>query len=158
MAAASCPEIGLDAAILARDRRSSPGRTSPQLGRKRALSAIALLHDRLATSVLLFMAAVGVWGLWSFVRGGALSGSLAGAIAIGQGLIVAQALAGAALYLSGRRSSDSVHYLYGLTAVLVLPFLWTYLRARDQRQALLLYSLVALFVAGLAARGMTTGR
>ena len=104
------------------------------------------------------MAAVGVWGLWSFIRGGTLSGSLAGALAIGQGLIVVQVLAGVALVVGGQRPSSAVHYLYGTTALLVLPFLWTYLRERDQRQALLIYSLVTLFVAGLAVRGMTTGQ
>lgn len=103
------------------------------------------------------MAAVGIWGLWSFARGGTLSGSLAGAMAIGQGLIAAQVVAGVALYVAGHRPPSPVHYLYGLTAVLVLPFVWTYLRDRDQRQALLVYSLVTLFVAGLAVRGMTTG-
>lgn len=122
------------------------------------LNAVDLLHDRLATSVLLFMVAVGVWGLVSFLRGGALSGSLAGAFAIGQALIALQVLAGVALVLLGRRPPSSVHYLYGATAVLVLPFVWSYLRARDQRLALLYYSLVTLFIAGLAVRGMTTGR
>ncbi len=122
------------------------------------LNVLDLLHDRLATSVLLFMAAVGFWGLLSFLRGGTLSGSLAGALAIGQALVAVQVLAGLALVLGGRRPATSVHYLYGLTAVLVLPFVWTYLRDRDQRQALLIYSLLSLFIAGLAVRGMTTGR
>ena len=104
------------------------------------------------------MAAVGVWGLASFVRGGTLSGSLAGALAIGQALIAVQVLAGLALVAGGRRSPSPVHYLYGVTAVLVLPFVWSYLRSRDRRQALLFYSLLTLFIAGLAVRGMTTGR
>ena len=116
-----------------------------------------MLHDRLATSVLLFMAAVGLWGLLSFLHGGTLSGSLSGALALGQGMVVVQSLAGLALYLDGRRPATPVHYLYGLTAVLVLPFVWSYLRERDQRQALLFYSLLTLFIAGLAVRGMTTG-
>lgn len=103
------------------------------------------------------MGAVGFWGLFSFLRGGTLSGSLAGALAIGQGLVVVQALAGVVLYLGGRRPPSSVHYLYGLTAVLVLPCVWSYLRQRDRRQALLFYSLLTLFIAGLAVRGMTTG-
>ena len=42
--------------------------------------------------------------------------------------------------------------------MLVLPFAWSYLRARNQRQALLIYSLIALFIFGLAVRGMITGR
>ena len=117
-----------------------------------------LLHDRLATSVLLFSAAVGLWGVVSFLRGGTLSGSLAGALAIGQALIAVQVIAGVALVLVGRRPIESTHYLYGATAILVLPFAWSYLRSRDQRLALLYYSLIALFVAGLATRGMMTGR
>ncbi len=107
--------------------------------------------------MLLFTAAVGIWGLLSFVRGGTLSGSVAGALAIGQGLIAVQILAGVALYAGGSRPMTPVHYLYGVTAVLVLPFVWSYVRDRDQRQALLIYSLVTLFIAGLAVRGMTTG-
>ena len=103
------------------------------------------------------MSGVGIWGMLAFIRGGTLSGSLAGALAIGQILIVVQGLAGLALFLQGVRSTDPVHYLYGLTAALVLPFVWSYLRDRDQRQALLFYSLLALFIAGLAIRGMTTG-
>ena len=121
------------------------------------LSVVDLLHDRLATSVLIFMAAVGVWGLWSFLRGGSLSGSLAGALIIGQVLVAVQIVAGVALYLGGRHPATPVHYVYGITAVLVLPFVWSYLRDRDQRLALLYYSLLTLFVAGLAIRGMTTG-
>jgi hypothetical protein len=102
------------------------------------------------------MAAVGIWGLASYARGGVLSGSLSGALVIGQVLVVVQVLAGVALYLDGSRPSSSVHILYGVTAVLVLPFVWTYLKDRHPRQGLLFYSLIALFIAGLAIRGMTT--
>lgn len=122
------------------------------------LNTLFLLHDRLATSLLLYMAAVGLWGVFSLVRGGTLSGSLAGAMVIGQVLIVVQVLAGVGLWISRLRPAEPTHVLYGLTAVVVLPFAWTYLRDRDQRQALLVYSLLALFIAGLAIRGMTTGQ
>jgi hypothetical protein len=47
--------------------------------------------------------------------------------------------------------------LYGATIVIVLPFIWSYAKERHPRQGLLYYSLVALFIAGLAVRGMTTG-
>jgi hypothetical protein len=107
--------------------------------------------------MLLFMTVAGIWGMVSFFRGGTLSGSLAGTYAIGQILIAAQVLAGLILVARGFRPSTSVHYLYGATAVLVLPFAWTYLKDRNPRQALLIYSLLALFIAGLSVRGMTTG-
>jgi hypothetical protein len=117
-----------------------------------------LIHDRLATTVLLFMAAVGLWGLWSYARGESLGGSLSGALVIGQFLIVAQGLFGAILFIDGFRPATSIHLLYGITAAIVLPFVWSYVRDRHPRQALLFYSLIALFIAGLAIRGMTTGR
>jgi hypothetical protein len=116
-----------------------------------------LVHDRLATTVLLFMAALGCWGLISYLRGESLGGSLSGALVIGQILIVVQGLFGVILYLDGHRPSTTVHLLYGATAVVILPFVWSYVKDRHPRQALLFYSLVALFIAGLAIRGMTTG-
>ena len=106
---------------------------------------------------MLFMGAVGIWGLFTFIRGGILSGSITGALAIGQGLVVVQGLMGAILYFDGHRSPMFVHYLYGATAIVILPFVWSYARERHPRQALFFYSLVALFIAGLAIRGMTTG-
>src|SRR4051795_13742799 len=115
------------------------------------------MHDRLATTVMLFMFAVGFWGLLSFARGEVLSGSISGALAIGQALVMAQAALGLVLYADGFRAESSVHYLYGLSAILVTPFVWSYMRERHPRQALLFYSLMALFVAGLAIRGMATG-
>jgi chromate transport protein ChrA len=92
----------------------------------------------------------------SYVRGGSLSGNIAGTFLIGQALIALQVFAGVALYLGGYRAASSLHFLYGVTAILVLPFAWSYLRDRSQRQALMIYSLLALFIAGLAIRGMTT--
>jgi hypothetical protein len=109
-------------------------------------------------TIVLFMAAVGVWGLVAYLRGQALSGSLAGALIIAEALVVAQVVAGLLLLGTGARPPGFTHYLYGATAILVLPFAWSYFRSRDQRQALLIYSLLALFILGLAIRGMMTGR
>jgi hypothetical protein len=115
------------------------------------------MHDRMATTVLLFMAVVGCWGMFSFLRGQTMSGSLSGALVIGQVLIVIQGLLGAALYIDGFRPQSIVHILYGITAACVLPIAWSYIRERHPRQTLFFYSLAALFIAGLAIRGMTTG-
>lgn len=120
------------------------------------MDTVALLHDRLATTVLLFTAVVGIWGVWTFVRGGTLSGSVSGALLIGQALISVQVLLGVVIYASDRRAGNVVHYLYGITAILALPFVWSYMRARHPRQALFFYSMVSLFIAGLAIRAMQT--
>jgi hypothetical protein len=122
------------------------------------LELFSVLHERLSLTVMLFMAAVGAWGIVAFLRGQAVSGSYAGALAIGEVLVVVQVAAGALMLATGARPPSPTHYLYGITAVLVLPFAWSYLRSRNQRQALLIYGLIALFIFGLAVRGMVTGR
>lgn len=121
------------------------------------MSIIDLLHDRLATTVMLFFLFVGLWGLLEFARGGSLGGNIAGALIIGQVLIVVQGAFGLILFFGHQRPYDSVHVLYGLTAALIMPFLWSYTKGRNPRQGLLLYSLIALFIFGLAIRGMATG-
>ena len=120
------------------------------------MDIVFLFHDRLAISMMLFMAAVGVWGLIAYARGEVVGGSLGGALVIGEVLVALQVVAGLTLVVAGLRPADTMHYLYGASAILALPFAWSLLRDRDQRQALLIYSLVALFIAGLAIRGMTT--
>lgn len=121
------------------------------------MSVVELFHDRLATTVVLFFLVAGVWGLIEFARGGVLGGAVAGMLLIGQGLVVVQGMLGMVLFLWGDRPEDTIHILYGFTAVLVLPFVWSYVRDKAPRQGLMLYSLVALFIVGLAIRGMTTG-
>lgn len=135
--------------MLCRRRHHLAGRT--------ILTTIMLMHDRLATSMMLFMAAIGIWGLYLFVTGSGVTGSFNGALIIGEALILAQVAFGVILYLRGFRPESSIHLLYGATAVVALPFIWSYMRSRDARQALLIFSLGALFVAGLAIRGMATG-
>lgn len=122
------------------------------------MDLVLLLHDRLSLTVMLFMAAVGIWGFVAWLRGQAVTGSLAGALVIGEMLILLQVGAGVLALGAGAPAPGASHYLYGVTAVLVLPFAWSFLRDRNQRQALLIYSLLALFIFGLAVRGVITGR
>ncbi len=117
---------------------------------------VHLMHDRLATTVMIYFLVVGLWGLLEFARGGAIGGSVAGALVIGQVLVVIQGLFGLGLFVNGPRPEDPIHILYGAAAAVVLPFVWSYVRDKAPRQGLLIYSLVALFIFGLAIRGMTT--
>ncbi len=121
------------------------------------MSTFVLLHNRLAITVVLFFLVVGLWGILEFARGGGIGGNIAGAFIIGQVLIVVQGLLGLVLLVSGDRPNQMLHILYGFAAALVLPFVWSYVRDRAPRQGLLLYSIVALFIVGLAIRGITTG-
>jgi hypothetical protein len=49
-----------------------------------------------------------------------------------------------------------IHVLYGIMACITLPFAWSYMRERAPRPGLLMYSLISLFIFGLAIRGMST--
>jgi hypothetical protein len=121
------------------------------------VATVLLFHTRLATTVMLFMGAIGFWGLLSFAKGQVLSGSISGALAIGQILVIVQAVMGAILFIGNENRPSSVHYLYGITAVIITPFVWSYVKDRHPRQGLLFYSLTALFICGLAVRGVQTG-
>jgi hypothetical protein len=122
-----------------------------------AVDVVLLVHDRLSITMVLFMFAIGAWGMFSFARGESLGGSISGALAIGQGLISLQILFGVALVVGGREPAETFHYLYGITAIVLIPFAYSYLKARHPRQALFFYSLAALFIGGLGIRGITTG-
>jgi hypothetical protein len=117
---------------------------------------VHLMHERLATTVMIYFLVVGLWGLLEFARGGAIGGNIAGALVIGQVLVTVQVLFGVAMLVDGLRPQATTHLLYGASAVLVLPFVWSYIRDKAPRQGLMIYSLIALFIFGLAIRGMAT--
>jgi len=120
--------------------------------------AILNLHATLANTVILFMIACGIWGVFSAFRGG-MNGNLAGALVIGQGLIVVQALLGILSYfIAEERHPQSLHYLYGVSMLITLPGLYGFTRGRSATFQALWFGGGALFIAGLAARGITTGR
>lgn len=115
------------------------------------------VHDRFATSVILYMLVVGVWGLVSYVRKTGVSGSYRGTLVIGEVMLILQGVLGIILVFSGYRPSQSLHFLYGGLSVFVLPLLMTYVRVRPKHQAPLIYGLGAIFIMGLAIRAMMTG-
>lgn len=117
---------------------------------------VHLMHAQLAQTVMYFFFVIGVWGLFEFFRGHELGGSIGGAFVIGQVLVVVQVIFGVILLLD-TPAADSVHYLYGISAIIAMPFAWSYMRSRHPRQALMVYSLLALFIFGLAIRGIITG-
>lgn len=107
--------------------------------------------------MILFMFACGVWGLVSAFRGG-FDGSLAGALVLGEGLILLQGVLGIVLYLIGARPSNGLHFLYGVSAAVTLPGVYSYARNKSPQQQSLMFGAAALFIMGLAIRGITTGR
>lgn len=104
---------------------------------------------------MLYLAALGIWGVALALRGLGPSPSFRGAIVIVEVAIVAQGALGLlALPLHGLR--EWIHVLYGLALALALPLAATMAREREPRRSALFLGVAALFAAGLAIRGITT--
>jgi heme A synthase len=118
-----------------------------------------VIHQNLAISVLLYLVAIGIWGVFQYLRGRNPSGSYLGALILAEGLILVQGLLGIVLVAQGHRPKEGLHYLYGAAAVLALPGVyfspWV-ARGTDRRDSLIL-GLTAIFIVGLAVRGIVTG-
>ncbi len=120
------------------------------------MDIVAQMHATLAQTVMYYFFAIGVWGLFEYIRGGELGGNIGGAFVIGQVVVAIEVILGLTI-LAGGFTVQSVHFLYGITAIISMPFAWSYMRSRHPRQALAVYSLVALWICGLAIRGIVTG-
>ncbi|MBK9714617.1 MAG: hypothetical protein IPO81_25390 [Kouleothrix sp.] len=122
------------------------------------MATLVLLHSRLLVTIMLFFGALSLWGFFNYVRGDGLSGGYRGALAIGELLMLAQALIGIILYIGGDRPyRGGIHILYGIVAVITLPGTFSYTRGRDGRPEQLIYVLVCLFMCGIALRALSTG-
>ena len=106
--------------------------------------------------LVLYYAILGVWGVLLAIRKAGLSPSYRGALVIGVGLGVVQAIIGVTLVLGGFRPEDNLHFLYGASVILTLPLVMSYIVDKKVSRPLA-FGLASLFMAGLAIRAITTG-
>ena len=118
---------------------------------------LAELHGAIARAIVLYFAAIGVWGVFLALRKvPALPSAYRGALIIGVVLGVLQAVLGLLLLVTVQPARDPLHYLYGASVILTLPLIASYI-VDKQISRVLAYGLGTLFIAGLAIRAMTTG-
>lgn len=91
------------------------------------------------------------------MRKQAPSGSYRATLVLTEGLFIVQGLVGIAMFLSGARPHDPLHWLYGPLLVIVLPIAASYLTGRETRRQALVFGIAALFMFGLAIRAYMTG-
>ena len=115
---------------------------------------MSALHATLASTIVLYLALVGLWGLWLGVRGLGPTSSFRGALIIAELAAIAQGLVGVVLAFG--RPLNGIHALYGVALVLALPLAATLVRGRVARGQSVALGIAALFTAGLAIRGITT--
>ena len=114
------------------------------------------LHVRLATVLVLYYAAVGLWGIVLGLRDIGPTTGYSGAIVIAEVAAITQGLAGLVVFLLLQPPDAMIHILYGVALVLAMPLAATLVRDRTARGQSVALGLAALFAAGLAIRGITT--
>jgi len=116
---------------------------------------IALLHAGLARALVLYLLALGIWGLFAWRRNEGPSSSYRGALVIAWSTVVVQGALGLVL-LAAEGVREPLHVLYGFALAVALPAGYLFVRDREPKQRSLIVALVTLFAAGLAIRGITT--
>lgn len=114
-------------------------------------------HRVLSNTIWLFFLLVGLWGMYRAIRGYTVDGSYLGAMAVGEILFVVQAILGVILLLGSGSAGRTVHYLYGVFALVALPGLFAYLRGDDSNNSQWAYAIMTLFLFGVALRLIGTG-
>jgi hypothetical protein len=115
------------------------------------------IHGQLATSIMLFAGLGTIWGVVAYIRGKGMEGNFWGILAVGELLFISQIVIGIILWLNDARPGRGVHMLYGVVTALAIPAYYTISKGRDDRTATLAYTLICIFIVGVAARAAMTG-
>lgn len=124
------------------------------------MSTLLTIHGALSNTAWLFFLIIGLWGLYRGIRGQAVNGNYLGAAFIGQMIFATQAVLGFILWAGGLSSGiqrSSMHLLYGVFALVFLPFIYlSVLRGDDTNRAQWVLAFTTLFLFGIALRAITT--
>lgn len=118
------------------------------------------VHQFLFLPVVLYFAVLTLLGAFWFLRSSGPTGNYLGALIIGEGLIVAEAIVGLLVRLSGQQPHNALHLLYGAVLVLALPIAYGLANQRDEqdRMATGYYALACLLIVVIAVvRSYPTG-
>ena len=118
-------------------------------------------HAGLARTAVLYSLLAGLWGLFRYFRRQGIDGSFLGAIFVAELLFIFQGIIGLLLVITGHYANlarPSVHILYGVVSVIVLPAIYAYTHGDTNRRTLLIYVIGLLFLTVmLYTRGISTG-
>lgn len=120
------------------------------------MDALLSIHGQLATVLVLYYSAVGIWGLVLGVRNSGPTPGFRGGLAIAEIAAIAQGAFGVILLVFRGGPKDSLHILYGVALALAIPLALSLVRERTPRGQSVALGFALLFAAGLAVRGITT--
>jgi hypothetical protein len=118
---------------------------------------IPFIHERLATTALFYFLVISLWGYYRFFRKLGIDSTYWGMLAIAEILVLAGALLGAYMWLSGHEPARGwLHVLYGSLIPAMIPLAYVYTKAKMERRDMLIYSTVTIITVGLLIRAMAT--
>lgn len=124
------------------------------------MSTILAIHGALSNTAWLFFLILGLWGLARGIRGQSVNGNYLGAAFIGQMIFVVQTILGALMWIGGLSAGiqrPGIHLLYGVFALVFLPFIYlSVLRGDDTNRAQWVLAFTTLFLFGIALRSIST--
>ena len=117
---------------------------------------LTVIHDRLADTSSLFVAALAIWALFLRFRSRPLDSNWSGAAVIAELLLLAQFSIGALLYFRGLDvvlPRPFMHILYGVVAIITIPASYAYFgNIEDENVKTLAMAFVYLFLWGIVQR------
>lgn len=113
-------------------------------------------HKILSNMIAIYALAVGIWGLFNFLRKRPPDGSYNGALAIGVALFVLEGIVGVVLVLSGKQPAQGIHFLYGVCIAITIPAIFAFTRGSNTVRESLLYGAGMVFIWGLVERAIAT--
>ncbi len=121
-------------------------------------TTILFIHNRLAQTAWLFMLLMTLWAAGHYLRNKPLNGQFWGIVAVGEILMLFQALLGLTMLLGwSSQPGRSIHFLYGGLTVIVMPAVYGYSQGWEHRRAALIWVLTGLLMVGLSIRAIGTG-
>jgi hypothetical protein len=115
------------------------------------------VHARLGSTLALFMLALGLWAMATYLMKREVSPSFMGALLIGETLALVQATVGVFLWITAGSPGRTVHILYGVLSVILIPFVYFRTEGRTTRREALVFGLLCLFLFGVSLRAASTG-
>ncbi len=114
------------------------------------------IHHTLSNMISLYSLAMGLWGLFNFLRKQPPNGNFNGALVIAVVLYGIEGLVGIAQLISGEMPARGVHFLYGVTIFMTIPAIFFFTRGSNTTRESMLYGLGMIFIWGMADRAAVT--
>lgn len=119
--------------------------------------SLVVIHGIISRAFLYFAIIIALWALLQVIRKQEISGNFWGAVVIGEGLVILQAVVGVILWIQGALPARLIHFLYGAVAVLTWPGVFAATRGETGRRETIYWFVASLFLAGIAFRAISTG-